>query len=165
MEAVEAIKRRFEVLAPVLNERTRRLVAAAEAVTYGRGGGVAVAQATGVSRRAIRPGISELEAPASLPEGRVRRPGGGRKAATERYPGLRDALETLVEPTTRGDPESALRWTCKSVRNLAEELRQQGYQISHQVVTELLPELEYSLQANRNVLEGSQHPDRNAQFE
>jgi transposase len=165
MEAVAAIKRRFELLAPALNERTRRLVAAAEAVAYGRGGGVAVARATGVSRRAIRQGISELEAPASLPVARVRRPGGGRKPATERYPGLRQALEALVEPTTRGDPESALRWTCKSVRNLAEELRQQGYQISHQVVTELLHELEYSLQANRKVLEGSQHPDRNAQFE
>jgi len=165
MEAVAAIRRRFELLAPALNERTRRLVAAAEAVAYGHGGGVAVARATGVSRRAIRQGISELEGPSSLPEGRVRRPGGGRKPATESYPGLRDALEALVEPTTRGDPESALRWTCKSVRNLAEELRQQGYQISHQVVTELLHELEYSLQANRKVLEGSQHPDRNAQFE
>jgi transposase len=165
MEAVAAIKRRFELLAPVLNERTRRLVAAAEAVAYGRGGGVAVARATGVSRRAIRQGISELAAPGALSEGRVRRPGGGRKSATERYPGLRDALEALVEPTTRGDPESALRWTCKSVRNLAAELRQQGYPVSHQVVTDLLHELEYSLQANRKVLEGSQHPDRNAQFE
>ncbi len=165
MEVVAAIKRRFELLAPVLNERTRRLVAAAEAVAYGRGGGVAVALATGVSRRAIRHGIRELEAPASWPEGRVRRPGGGRKSAVERHPGLRDALEALVEPTTRGDPESALRWTCKSVRNLAEELRQQGYRVSHQVVTELLHDLEYSLQANRKVLEGSQHPDRNAQFE
>jgi transposase len=165
MEAVAAIKRRFELLTPVLNERTRRLVAAAEAVAYGRGGGMAVARATGVSRRAIRQGISELAAPGSLPEGRVRRAGGGRKSAAEQYPGLREALEALVEPTTRGDPESALRWTCKSVRNLAEELRQQGYPISHQVVTELLHELEYSLQANRKVLEGSQHPDRNAQFE
>jgi len=165
MEAVAAIKRRFELLAPVLNERTRRLVAAAEAVAYGRGGGVAVARATGVSRRAIRHGISELEAPAAVPEGRVRRPGGGRKSAVESHPGLRDALEALVEPTTRGDPESALRWTCKSVRNLAEELRKDGYSVSHQVVTELLHDLEYSLQANRKVLEGSQHPDRNAQFE
>src|SRR5688572_20821229 len=154
MEAVAAIKRRFELLAPVLNERTRRLVAAAEAVAYGRGGGVAEARATGVSRRAIRQGISELAAPGSWPEGRVRRAGGGRKSAAEQYPGLREALEALVEPTTRGDPESALRWTCKSVRNLAEELRQQGYPISHQVVAELLHELE-----------GSQHPDRNAQFE
>ena len=165
MEAVAAIKRRFDLLAPVLNEQTRRLVAAAEAVAYGRGGGVAVARATGVSRRAIRQGIDELAAPASLPAGRVRRPGGGRKPATEQYPGLREALEALIEPTTRGDPESALRWTCKSVRNLAEALRQQGYQVSHQVVTDLLHELEYSLQANRKVLEGSQHPDRNAQFE
>jgi hypothetical protein len=164
-ETVAAIKRRFELVASVLNERTRRLLAAAEAVAYGRGGGVAVARATGVSRRAIRRGISELGGTASLPEGRVRRPGGGRKSAVEKYPGLRDALEGLVEPTTRGDPESALRWTCKSVRNLAEELTRQGYEVSHQVVAELLHDLEYSLQGNRKVLEGSQHPDRNAQFE
>src|SRR4051812_28532046 len=114
-ETVAAIKRRFELVASVLNERTRRLMAAAEAVAYGRGGGVAGARATGVSRRAIRRGISELGGTASVPEGRVRRPGGGRKSAVEKYPGLRDALEALVEPTTRGDPESALRWTCKSV--------------------------------------------------
>jgi hypothetical protein len=161
---VEAIKRRFELLAPVLNERTRRLAAAAEAVAYGRGGGVAVARATGVSRRAIRQGIRELEAPASLPPGRVRRPGGGRKPTVEIDPGLRAALEALVEPTSRGDPESPLRWTCKSLRRLAEELRQQGHRVSHQLVAELLRALDYSLQANRKVLEGSQHPDRNAQF-
>jgi transposase len=165
MASVAAIKRRFELLASTLNERTRRLVAAAEAVAIGRGGASVVARATGVSRRAIRRGISELEAPGAVPEGRVRRPGGGRKSAVAKYPGLREALETLVEPTTRGDPESALRWTCKSVRNLAEELRQQGYEVSHQVVADLLHELEYSLQANRKVLEGNQHPDRNAQFE
>jgi hypothetical protein len=165
MEVTAAIKQRFELLAPVLNERTRRLAAAAEALAYGPGGGVAVARATGVSRRAIRQGISELQAPLALSASRVRRPGGGRKALMALDPGLSGALEALVEPTTRGDPESPLRWTCKSVRNLAEELRRQGHRVSHQVVAELLHDLKYSLQGNRKVLEGSQHPDRNAQFE
>ena len=162
---VAAITRRFELLAPVLNERTRRLAAAAEAVAYGRGGGVAVARATGVSRRAIRQGIIELQATTPWPAERVRRPGGGRKPTVETDPGLREALEALVEPTSRGDPESPLRWTCKSLRQLAEELRRQGHRVSHQLVAELLHDLDYSLQANRKVLEGSQHPDRNAQFE
>lgn len=165
MEVVAAIKRRFEALAPYLNERTRRLAAAAEAVAYGRGGGVAVARATGVSRRAIRQGIDELAAAVPLSKERVRRPGAGRKPLVETDPGLRAALEALVEPTTRGDPESPLRWTCKSVRNLAEELGRQGHRVSHQVVAELLRDLKYSLQGNRKVLEGSQHPDRNAQFD
>ncbi len=162
---VAAIKRRFELLAPALNERTRRLAAAAEAVAYGRGGGVVVARATGVSRRAIRQGISELQASTPWPAERVRRPGGGRKPVVETDPGLRDALEALVEPTSRGDPESPLRWTCKSVRQLADELGRQGHRVSHQVVAELLHTLDYSLQANRKVLEGKQHPDRDAQFE
>jgi len=165
VEAVAAIKQRFEVLAPVLDERTRRLAAAAEAVVYGRGGGMAVSRATGVSRRAIRQGIAELREPGSLPVGRVRRPGGGRKRTSETDPGLRDALERLVEPTSRGHPESPLRWTLRSVRNLAEELRRLGHRVSHRLVADLLRELGYSLQANRKVLEGSQHPDRNAQFE
>ena len=160
-----AIKQRFELLAPALDERTRRLAAAAEAVAYGRGGGVAVSRATGVSRRAIRQGVAELQEAAALPPGRVRRPGGGRKPLAATDPGLRDALEQLVEPTSRGDPESPLRWTCKSVRNLAEELRRLGHQVSHRLVADLLRDLGYSLQANRKVLEGGQHPDRNAQFE
>jgi hypothetical protein len=165
VEAVESIAQRFRLLKPYLNERTRRLTAATEALAYGRGGGVAVSRATGVSRRAIREGIRELTAETAVPSERVRRPGGGRKRTVEKDPGLLTALERLIEPTTRGDPESPLRWTCKSVRELAETLRTQGHRVSRQLVAELLHTLEYSLQANRKVLEGQQHPDRDAQFE
>ena len=166
----EAIKRRFELLAPHLDERTRRLLAASEAVAIGRGGASVVARATGVSRRVIGEGIkalNEARPRSSGPAGamRIRRPGGGRKRTSETDPTLREDLERLVEPVTRGDPESPLRWTCKSVRKLAEELGRMGHQVSHRLVAELLHELDYSLQANRKVLEGSQHPDRNAQFE
>jgi hypothetical protein len=165
METQDAIKRRFELLAPGLDERQRRLLAASEALVLGRGGGVAVSRATGVSRRVIRAGIRELQAPESPPPGRVRRPGGGRRSAVEKDPGLPAALERLIEPTTRGDPESPLRWTCKSLRKLTDALREQGHTVSQRVVANLLRTLEYSLQGNRKVLEGSQHPDRNAQFE
>ena len=166
----EAITRRFELLAPHLDERTRRLLAASEAVAIGRGGASVVARATGVSRRVIGEGIKELNEALPRSSGqagavRVRRPGGGRKRTSETDPTLREDLERLVEPVTRGDPESPLRWTCKSVRKLAEELGRMGHQVSHRLVAELLHDLDYSLQANRKVLEGSQHPDRNAQFE
>jgi hypothetical protein len=165
MGTEEAIRRRFELLAPGLDERQRRLLAASEAMVLGRGGGVAVSRATGVSRRVIRAGIRELQAPESLAAGRVRRPGGGRKSAVAKDPGLAAALERLIEPTSRGDPESPLRWTCKSLRKLTGALREQGHAVSQRVVADLLRALEYSLQGNRKVLEGSQHPDRNAQFE
>src|SRR6187402_1456133 len=112
MERVEAIRERYAAVSPGLDERQRRLLVAAEALAYGRGGGVAVSRATGVSRRAIRAGIRELQAGESRPPGRVRRPGGGRKSAVEKDPGLPAALERLIEPTPRGDPESPLRWTC-----------------------------------------------------
>ena len=148
-----------------LDERTRRLLAASEAMAIGRGGASTVARATGVSRRVIGEGIKELADGPTVGAVRIRRPGGGRKRTTATDPTLREDLERLVEPVTRGDPESPLRWTCKSVRKLAEELRRIGHRVSHQLVAELLHELDYSLQANRKVLEGSQHPDRNAQFE
>jgi len=148
-----------------VDERVRRLALAAEAVAIGRGGQAAVARALGVSPRTIRRGTRELRDPErSVEKGRIRRVGGGRKRTVEHDPKLREDLEKLVEPTTRGDPESPLRWTCKSVRKLAEELRRQGHQTSHRIVAELLHELGYSLQANRKTLEGSGHPDRNAQF-
>jgi Rhodopirellula transposase DDE domain len=165
MAEVEAIRRRFELLGPHLDERTRRLLAASEAVAIGRGGASAVARATGVSRRVIGEGIKELS---DVPAGgtvRIRRVGGGRKRTSDTDPTLRADLERLVDPMTRGDPESPLRWTCKSVRKLAEELRQTGHRVSHRLVAELLHDLEYSLQANRKTLEGASHPDRNAQFE
>jgi hypothetical protein len=165
MAEVEAIKRRFDLLARHLDERARRLLAASEAMAIGRGGASTVARATGVSRRRIGEGIKELTAGPPVGAVRIRRPGGGRKRTIDADPTLREDLERLVEPVTRGDPESPLRWTCKSVRRLAEELRGLGHAVSHQLVAELLHELEYSLQANRKVLEGSQHPDRDAQFE
>ncbi len=161
----EAIKRRFELLSPHLDERTRRLMAASEAVAVGRGGASAVARATGVSRRVIGEGIKELSVAPVGGAVRIRRPGGGRKRTRDTDPTLREDLERLVEPVTRGDPESPLRWTCKSVRKLAAELCRTGHQVSHRLVADLLHDLGYSLQGNRKTLEGTNHPDRDAQFE
>ena len=160
----DAIAGRFELLAPFVNERLRRIVAAAEAEVLGYGGISAVSQATGVSRRAIVLGCKELRAPTPTPAKRVRREGGGRKRAVAKDPGLRRDLEALVEPVTRGDPESPLRWTCKSVRKLADEMNAKNPRASHRMVAELLHEMGYSLQANQKTLEGSSHPDRDAQF-
>jgi hypothetical protein len=159
------VKARFEMLAPFLNERTRRLAAAAEAAAIGRGGITRVSRATGVSRRTIASGLDQLKAPDDLGSGRIRRPGGGRKRTVETDATLHADLERLIDPVTRGDPESPLRWTCKSIRKLAEELRRMGHATSHRMVAELLHEAGYSLQANRKTIEGKGHPDRNAQFE
>ncbi len=148
-----------------MDERHRRLWAGAEARALGRGGIALVARATGLARNTIVRGLVELARKRTLSPARVRRPGAGRKRATVLAPGLTTALEALVEPVTRGDPESPLRWTLKSTRHLAEELNTQGCQVSHTVVAGLLHELEYSLQANRKTLEGTRHPDRDAQFE
>lgn len=161
----EAIKRRFERVTGDLNERTRRLVAASEAMTLGWGGISAVSRATGLSRQVISQGIKELKEKKEEGAGRIRRSGGGRKKLVSKDVSLQEDLERLVEPMTRGDPQSPLRWTCKSVRRLAKELQQRGHQVSYQVVSELLHELGYSLQANRKTREGGTHPDRNAQFE
>ena len=161
-----AIHSRYQAIASVVDERVRRLVLGSEALAAGRGGQAAVARATGASRGTIRQGVRELGQPtAGAEKGRIRRPGGGRKRTVERDPSLRQDLDRLVEPTSRGDPESPLRWTCKSVRQLAAELKRQGHQVSHRMVAELLHEMGYSLQANRKTLEGTEHPDRNAQFE
>ena len=159
------IKKRFEVMEPFLDERLRRLIAAAEAQAIGYGGVSLVSRATGVSRRAIALGSKELEDPEMASSSRVRKPGAGRKRATEKYPALVHALEQLIEPSTRGDPESPLRWTCKSVRKLSDELKARGYEVSHNLVADLLRESGYSLQGNRKTIEGASHPDRNAQFE
>jgi transposase len=164
-EREQAIKQRFELLVGELNERTRRLLAASEAMLIGWGGIAAVSRATGLSRKAITQGIKQLQDGAKISAGRMRRPGGGRKKTVTKDLKLGEDLERLVEPLTRGDPESPLRWTCKSVRKLAQELNQQGHQVSHQLVSELLHERGYSLQANRKRREGGEHPDRNAQFE
>jgi DNA-binding phage protein len=164
MDDESAIHTRFEMLTPFLNERTRRLFTAAEATALGRGGITRVARATGVSRRAIAAGLAELHAPQTASTHRVRRPGGGRKRTVQIDHTLQDDLEQLIDPLTRGDPESPLRWTCKSVRKLAEELRRLGHATSHRIVATLLHDLGYSLQANRKTLEGTNHPDRDAQF-
>jgi hypothetical protein len=164
MDDESEIHTRFKMLAPFLNERTRRLFTAAEAAALGRGGIAAVARATGVSRRAIAAGLAELHAPQAASAHGVRRPGGGRKRTVQTDRTLQDDLERLIDPVTRGDPESPLRWTCKSVRKLAEELRRLGHATSHRMVAELLHDLDYSLQANRKTLEGTSHPDRDAQF-
>jgi transposase len=148
----------------MLDERTRRLVAAAEALSIGRGGSVAVARATGISRRAIRQGIEELLEDAGPGAGRVRREGGGRKKTVLKDPSLRDDLEHLMVPISQGDMESPLRWTCKSVRQLTEELKQVGHKTSYRVVAELLHELGYNLQASRKVMEERDCSDLDAQL-
>jgi Rhodopirellula transposase DDE domain len=147
-----------------LDERGRRRWAAAEALALGRGGLRAVARATGLARNTVAAGIRELSDPAAPPPDRVRRPGAGRKACTEADPRLLPALEALVEPATRGDPGSPLRWTCVSTRRLAAELTRQGHPVSDRTVARLLGEAGYSLQGNRKTREGASHPDRDAQF-
>jgi transposase len=160
-----AIGERFRALAGELNERQRRLWAAAEARSHGRGGIAATARATGMHVETIRLGILELESGATLAPGRVRRPGGGRKSLTEKDPTLLEDLERLVAAGSRGDPERPLRWTAKSVRKLADELRELGHDVHFTSVAKLLRGLGYSLQANVKTKEGKQHADRDAQFE
>src|SRR5919199_2909661 len=164
MDESRDIKERFARVAGSLDERTRRLVAASEALALGWGGISATARATGLSRAAIRHGIAELQGAPAADPGRIRRPGGGRKKTVDIDLSLQSDLEALVEPTTRGDPAGPLRWTCKSVRKLAAELRERGHRVSHQLVAELLQAAGYSLQGNRKTREGGDHPDRDAQF-
>ena len=159
------VRSRYEALRSVLDERTRRLLAAAESQAMGRGGISTVSRVTGISRPVIRQGIAELKNPEILVADRVRRPGGGRKKAVDKDASLKSDLEELLESTTRGDPEAPLRWTCRSVRQLSAELQRMKHRVSHQVVADLLQQLGYSLQANRKTKEGADHPDRNAQFE
>jgi Rhodopirellula transposase DDE domain len=159
-----AIGEKFRALAGELNERQRRLWAASEARVAGRGGIAATARATGISVPTIRKGIAELQAGERLEPGRVRRPGGGRKPLAEVDRSLVEDLERLVDADSRGDPESLLRWTSKSVRHLAEGLHELGHQAHFTTVAQLLRGLGYSLQANVKTREGRQHPDRDAQF-
>lgn len=162
---VVAIRARFETLAPYLDERARRLLAATEAHAAGRGGVAAVSAATGVARSTIGRGLAELQAADARLERRVRRPGGGRRPKTETEPGLLAALEELVQSATRGDPEAALLWVSRSQRHLAGALADRGFTASQKLVGRLLRKLGFSLQANRKTLEGTSHPDRDAQFE
>lgn len=167
-QVIARIRRKYRALKPELDERRRRQWAAAESRELGWGGVTIVAQATGLSRTTINAGKSELTRPGKQRASaatRVRRPGGGRRPLTETDPDLLAALESLIEPTTRGDPESPLRWTCKSIRNLADELTREKHPVGAVTVAKLLQRAGYSLQANRKTREGASHPDRNAQFE
>jgi hypothetical protein len=165
---VEGIRQQYRSLRPVMDERMRRQWAGAEARAMGRGGVSAVSRATGLSRNTVAAGVAELSERRGRRRPvlqRIRRPGGGRKALTQIDPGLRVALLALVDPATRGHPESALLWSSKSTGKLAAELSQQGHPVSDRTVAALLKEERYSLQANRKTQEGSSHPDRDAQFE
>lgn len=167
MDTNQLINARYIALKGVLDEKQRRLYAAVEAKVLGHGGVKRVHEATGVARGSILAGLRELEQGIfthSGEERRIRRVGGGRKKLTEKDKGIKEALERLVEPVTRGDPESPLRWTCKSLKQLAAELTASGHKISHVTVGTMLKELGYSLQGNCKTLEGSVHPDRNDQF-
>ncbi len=165
---MEWVREKYLSLSEVLNERSRRLWAATEARSLGRGGIAAIVAATGMSSATVHKGIRELEAgeagEEALSTRRIRKRGGGRKRAHDRQPGLVEALEWLVEPTARGDPESALRWTCRSTYNLAAALKRQGFQVGPRTVARELKEQDFHLQANRKTREGDSHPDRDAQF-
>jgi transposase len=160
------IQEKFNALSEIMDERVRRRWAAAEANSLGRGGITLVARATGLSRTTIQAGLAELDAPTPEPEGsRIRRKGAGRPRLSQQDARLLSDLKVLLEPATRGDPQSPLLWTCKSTRNLADELVRLGHLISHDTVGRLLEELGYSLQANRKTKGGKDHPDRDAQFD
>ena len=164
MDRLFELKRKFRSAWPHLDERTRRIMAASEAMSLGYGGVSVVGRASGLSRKAISKGIRELQAKGKPLVGRVRRPGAGRKSITQSDPRLVQTLEALIDEQTRGDPESALRWICKSTRTIAKELGQQKHPVSHMKVAQILHGLDYSLQSNRKTEEGADHPDRDAPF-
>ena len=164
MSSVAALEKKFASVWPMLDERTRRIMAASEALAIGYGGITTVGRACGLSRKAIAKGIQEIKDGSFPGEGRIRREGAGRKKITTSDPKLLTALDRLIDPETRGDPESPLRWIWKSTRTLAVQLTRQNHPISHVKVAQLLHEQNYSLQGNRKTEEGEDHPDRDAQF-
>jgi len=164
MIAEKDLARKYASVLPFLDERQRRLVVAGDALLLGRGSVVRVSNASGISRPTIYKGMRDLQS-GREPDGRTRRRGGGRKRLSEKYPRILKDLEGLVDPVTRGDPMSPLRWTCKSTRRLADELAHRGYKVSHTVAAEILHDLGYSLQANVKTIEGTEHPDRDEQFQ
>jgi hypothetical protein len=164
MKTVPQLRQKFASVWSLLDERTRRLMAASEARTLGYGGISQVRRACGLSRKAIAKGMREIKEGTVVPPGRIRRPGAGRKKLITHDPRLPAALDRLIDPETRGDPESPLRWICKSTRTLAAQLTRQKHPISHVKVSQLLKEQGYSLQSNRKTEEGEDHPDRDAQF-
>ena len=161
---IQIVKRKYNAIVDCLTEKGRRLWAASEAISFGYGGASLVSQAIKMSRTTIHQGIKEIRDSSDYPKGRLRKKGGGRKAIKTKQPNLLKTLDKLVDPTAKGSPMTSLRWTSKSVRNLAQELKKQGFYICHQTVAMLLQELEYSLQANKKSLEKSSHQD-NAQFQ
>jgi hypothetical protein len=164
MNRLTVLTQKFRAAWPHLDERTRRIMAATEAVSLGYGGIAVVRRACGLSRKAISKGIRELQGRGTPLVGRIRRPGAGRKSITHSDPRLVQTLEGLIDAQTRGDPESALRWICKSTRAIAGELGRQHHPVSHMKVAQILHDLDYSLQRNRKTEEGADHPDRDAQF-
>ena len=162
---LDALRTKYEMLIPILTERSRRLWAATEAMSLGHGGIASVVRATGISRSTISRGIRELRSGEPLDPERIRHPGAGRKRAIDKDPTLLTDLEALLEATTAGMPDAPMRWTSKSVRKLASELQSMGHSASHTLVSDLLREQGYTLQANKKTREGTQHPDRDAQFQ
>ncbi|MDO8810610.1 MAG: ISAzo13 family transposase [Gallionella sp.] len=164
MSTLPELKQKFHAVWPLLDERTRRVMAANEALSLGFGGISEVHRACGLSRKAIAKGIGEIQEGIVPPSGRIRRPGAGRKSITESNPRLLAALEAMIDSQTRGDPESPLRWICKSTRAIAAQLAKKKHPVSHAKVAQILNDLNYSLQSNRKTEEGADHPDRDAQF-
>ncbi len=164
MGSFAELELKFAAVWPLLDERARRIMAANEAQCWGYGGVSIVSRASGLSRKAITNGIAEIKAGIALPEGRIRRAGAGRKHITKSDPGLTAALDQLIEPETRGDPESPLRWICTSTRTVAAHLSKRGHPVSHAKIGQVLRQQGYSLQGNRKNEEGEDHPDRDAQF-
>lgn len=164
-EVIDDIRAKYCGLSGCLNEKSRRMWAATEARSYGWGGITVVSQATGIDPKTVRKGLLELGDSGWPPDDRIRRKGGGRKKLTDTYKGLLDDLESLLEPMSRGDPQSPLRWTSRSTYNLSDELRKKGYNICQRSVCTLLADLDYSLQSNKKSKEGANHPDRDAQFQ
>jgi len=164
-EKKESIKRRFKLLKPYLNEKVKRVWAAIEAKEYGYGGKTAVSSVTELSRNTIRRGMEDIQQDEIMEaKSQIRRPGGGRKKAVVKYPEIEKKLFEILEPEIRGEPDSALLWTCKSLRKLSADLKTKGYNISHRVIGEILKSNGFSLQGNRKTYEGKGHPDRNEQF-
>lgn len=165
MKNLESIKRRFKAFEPFLNEKGKRIWAAIESEEFGYGGKTAISIATGFSRNTIRKGFEDIKSnEIRQTKSRIRQPGGGRKKSIDKYPEIKKELLEILDPEIRGEPESSLLWTCKSLRNLSSELKIKGYNVSHRVVGEILKGLGFSLQANRKTDEGKGHPDRNEQF-
>ncbi|CEG11185.1 conserved hypothetical protein [groundwater metagenome] len=165
MKNINPIKKLYKLLYPLMNEKMRRLWSAAESKVLGQGGISQVAKATGISKTTILTGQRELQNPMEIDLRRIRKKGGGRKKTVEKIPEIKKTLNDLIEPAVRGEPDSVLQWTSKSLRKLSSELKEKGYSASHKLVGQILKEQGFSLQANRKTDEGKSHPDRNAQFE